>query len=244
MTNNNLYHSIQHVISRDYVENKRGILLGCGSYLGFLILIAIWASGLIGSVPEPDDFPLYLFMAWFMTMATISRTFSDLKTKEGRISTLMTPASNSVKFWTRTLAVIIGTSILAVAGWYVYEYTKILTIAVVKGTWYACPGAMEFGDQEDIYVRLGIFVNALFNMAIFLFGAIAWPKKSFIKTLGLFALLGILLSTIIGFTVSGDISIVVIDGKLLFWWYFVFMSAIDVLILYAAFWKFKHTNVA
>ena len=83
----------------------------------------------------------------------------------------------------------------------------------------------------------------LFNESIFIFGSVAWPRKSFLKSLGIFALIQIVLSfCAMGFVKSG-IRIQVVDGEALLWTIIGIVTAIALAIMYGAFWKFKRSTV-
>lgn len=231
------------VINKIGVEQRKTILLSIGSYLGFILLLGIWSGGWLGLRVGMNDAGMYAVISWIMCVVVASMMFGDFKKKEDRLSTLMTPATAWQKFLPRLLTAVPGTLILATLGWYVYEYSKIISFGINEGIWQACPHPIEaiFEDGWESIIAIGSYF--LFIQSIFFLGGVAWPKKSFIKTLGLLAIFGLMLSVILGLLTKIQWQFIIIQKSAIVWTLIVFTLILSVCIFYLAYRKLKRMNV-
>ncbi len=177
-------------IKKDFVENRKSILLGVGA----LWVIYLLAGVLMGyNIDGGGIGEIILLGIISLVLGCIGASFifSDMKTKQGRISAIMTPATQFEKFLTRWLAAVPMLLILLSIGCVLTEAARICTCWLTVDSESIPKGYMHFIDVENlldvIFMKKGAFIfpiaSFLFNQAFFLFGAILWPKLSFVKTL-------------------------------------------------------------
>lgn len=179
------------------IENRKTLMITIGAYLGICAVIGIW-QGMTGNIAGEGTMVAYALLAGFACAVAASLTFGDLGSKEGRIAFLMTPGTAFSKFIPRVLTSVIGMIILAVAGYYVWMLSDVLAFGLRFSTW--VPIELYFPEiklTEDMCLGiLALISMLLFNEFLYLFGSAAWPKKSFLKTTGIFIALQIVLNMI------------------------------------------------
>lgn len=179
---------------KDFIQNKKSILVGVASLLGAFALFGA-LNGYIGSGGPYSNWAI--FMSWFMASLFItagaSLMFSDMKDKEGRISEVMTPATAMEKYLVRWIAGIPILFALTIGAIYLSDLTRIFVHWVSNG---------EFADNETYmsvfnpwnlvlveptgmrHALIFLMVSGLmFAQAWYFFGAILWPKLSFLKSM-------------------------------------------------------------
>lgn len=112
------------LVKKEITDNRKAILLGIGALWICCILIGtlLGFNGRGGGESEIFLFAL-LFMAFGCIAASV--TFSNMKCKESRISTLMLPASIFQKFLVRWIAVVPVLFIPMFIGYYIGDITRI-----------------------------------------------------------------------------------------------------------------------
>lgn len=242
MENNNIKGRFGMTVRKLLIEQKKTLLIMAGSYLGFCAILGLW-GGFMGAVPSNDNFVLYILLGGLACALVASKMFFDMVNKEGRTALFMSPATASDKFLPRLIAVIPGMLILVALGYLVFGYSDILAIGFTYDTWVPLPNPFQHTAENYAAAVCGLIAMFLFNESIFIFGSVAWPRKSFLKSLGIFALIQIVLSfCAMGFVKSG-IRIQVVDGEALLWTIIGIVTAIALAIMYGAFWKFKRSTV-
>lgn len=234
------------IVKKLFIEQKKTLTILCASYLGACVLFGIWC-GYLGNAPTNDNFVIYMLLSGFVLAIAASKMFFDMSTKEDRISLLMTPGSAAGKYWPRFLAVLPGMLVLVAAGYLLYGYSDLLALGIMQDLWLSLPNPFGYvnGDFDS---TIGIIVAIfLFNESIFMYGAVAWPKRSFIKSLGIFVIIQIgltmIATAIIKTMVNSDISIEIVDPQAFCWIVAGFISVIAAGIMYAGFRKFKTSTV-
>lgn len=227
-------------IKKFLTEKRRTLLIGAGAYIGISILIGIWA-GLMGAVAD-GEMVLYIFMAGMLCTVSASMLFSDMATKEGKISLLMTPARISDKFLARLLTVVPGSFAVAIIGFYAMAGSIIVAHGFSYGIWVKMsPIGLDLCCAESAM----LFSMFLLNLSFFIYGAVAWPKKSFIKTLGLLVVLQLILSFLLMTVIrTGFIFSFHLDPRVGEWTFTAVMLIIAGAITYGAYHRLKHTYVA
>lgn len=194
-----------------WLEKKKMLLLICGAYLCFSILIG-FTTGMVGATPGDLLFG-YVIFAGFVGAFLCSAMFYDISKKTSRISNLMLPASPAQKFMPRLLIVTVGFLVLAVLGFFIYEFANTLIYFILYHKWAGLYNPLlahttEWNyDYSDFTVKsyfswdyfsfvVAIFTAFLFNNSIFIFGSVAWPQFSFLKTVFLMAIIQIVLSVV------------------------------------------------
>ncbi len=179
-------------LRKELIENRKALMIGIGSCWGLCMLMGAFI-GLCKMGGGARELFSFLFMFYVIAGIVGSITFSNMKTKAGRTSSILLPATASDKFLTRWLAVVPGLLIIFIIGFYIGDASRIAA-AWIDG---AKTGShyLRFADVWTILSRsfgyktislmvTGTIVSFYFFMqAIYIFGAILWPKLSYIKTL-------------------------------------------------------------
>ena len=185
-----------------WIEKRKSLLLIIGSYLGFWVLAGIMV-GVAGGKPGDFMVGIYSFFALVASSFISSQMFYDITKKEGRISVLMTPASACDKFIPRLIVVTLGFIILAAAGYFVLEFSNMLSYFIFKGETVGMYNPFRIFSFQDgpinySYVLFNLLQILLFyflTTSIFIYGSVTWPKLSFLKTVFLMAIILIVLIT-------------------------------------------------
>lgn len=229
------------------IENRKTLLIAVGGYLGAMIALGFWL-GWMGMTTSASSFTVYFLIAGLACAIAASMMFSDMRTKEGRISVLMSPARACDKFLVRLLAVLPGMFILAIAGWYAYSLAIKVSYGIFEDIWLPLfnPLTLLMGPEEELEfcLFLGVF---MFNEALFILGAILWPRKSFLKTLLLQAAISMLFSTgSMTFALlleKGSYNVEIINGQALGWIFVAIFWLGDAGIIYLAWRRFKRCSI-
>lgn len=234
------------IVKKLLTEQRKTILFMCGGYLGACALFGLW-TGYLGGSPRRDSFVIYVILSGLVCAIMASKMFSDMTSKEGRISLLMLPGSASEKYWPRFIAVLPATLILVALGYIIYGYSDILALGVIHDHWMTLQNPFEnvSGNETAVIGTLGSLF--LFNESIFMYGSVAWPKRSFLKSLGVFVIIQISLTVIFTLAakmlIRSHISIEIVDGEALGWIIIGIVTAVAVGIMYAGFRRFKNSTV-
>lgn len=174
-------------------EQKKTLLVMTGGYLGLCLVLGIW-SGVLGGAPQEGPFVMYMLLAWLACSIGASKMFFDMTTKEGRTSLLMTPASAADKYIPRLIVVLPGIVLLTVIGYFAYAFSDVLALGLRYDIWCDIYNPFDGWDKNSSKILFMTVAMFLLNESFFIYGAIAWPKKSFLKTLCCVAALQIILS--------------------------------------------------
>lgn len=117
----------------DFIENRKGLLLGLGVVWGIYFLFGA-LLGYNGRGGGDSELVACLFFAVAFSCIGASLAFSNMKTKEGRISTLMLPATAAEKFLVRWIAFVpvlflVLVAVYTSAIWQGYSYAGFAIIA-------------------------------------------------------------------------------------------------------------------
>lgn len=146
------------------------------SYVG--MIIALWNFAIMG-----------IFSA--------SLTMEGLKTKNGRQSMLMLPATSLEKFLARWLIFAVGFLLVFLVAFALADATRMLVFAVVYpevkdfGAFFLLSSLFDstfvealdtyavFSSWQEWFMAIGIYC---FLQSLFVLGSVVWPKNSFSKT--------------------------------------------------------------
>lgn len=225
------------------IEQRRTLTYTVGGYLGISILLGLFL-GYFSMYPNGGNLMLYIFLAGMACAFAASKMMFELTSKEGRTSLLMSPDTAANKFIVRLIAILPGMLILVAVGYIAYAYSDLLMNGISNDIWLPLKNPFNGVPSEIIIMTVSFF---LFNEAVFIFGATAWPRKSFIKTVGLLALIQIALSFAMAgiykiFVASGW-SIEIVNGDAFFWCICTTITIVSAAIMYAAYIKFKRSQV-
>lgn len=224
-------------------EQRKTLIYTVAGYLGISIVLGLF-FGYLGIYPSLSNSMLYIFLAGLACAYAASRMMFELTSKEGRISLLMSPDSAATKFIVRLIGILPGMLLLVAVGYLAYAYSALLSNGLSHGVWLSLSNPFKEIPNE-IWGVLGSFY--LFFEAAFIFGAVVWPRKSFIKTVGLLSLLQIVLIFLMiaffrVFKMLGW-SIQIVDEDALFRCFISVIIAISAAIIFSAYYKFKRIAV-
>lgn len=146
-------------------------------------------------------------MGWFwfsifaVCVIAASRTFSDLSGKEGRIFSLMLPASQFEKYLTRWLILGPVTLVLFICGCELVDLLRCLVLSIAypdSGNIHALGGQLfDFNSTEWKSLISAILLLQSVNVL----GSSIWPKNAVVKTLFAIAVIVLLNAMFGGFLV-------------------------------------------
>lgn len=225
-------------------EQKKTLLYGVGGFLGINLIIGLW-SGWMGMNCAGAGLAMYVLFTGFVIALVTSKMMFDMTNKEGRTALLMTPASAAEKFLPRLLTILPGTLILAIAGYIVLQYSNILATGLTYSYWPEFYNPFKTGptDNNQVMSIFSMVSGFLFIESLFIFGAVAWPRRSFLKTLGIFIGLQILLSFGAIALSRTDIQVQILDPYVFGWIVISITAAMSCAIIYFAYLKFKKSSV-
>lgn len=229
------------------IEQRRTLLIGIGGYLGFWVIIGM-LSGYFSSSPyEGGSWIIYCLLGSLMLTYSASYMFHEMSKRKGRISVLMTPATSGEKFIVRLAIVLPGMFLVTVLGYFLYGFADSLTFAITKGIWIPFFNPFKVFDIEAFVwmTELSVF---LFMDALFIFGSVAWPKRSYPKTLlliaGLFILFFLMCWMVWKIFSTFGVYARVTDEYAFYWSVIAWILLFAVAIVYGAFLMFKRKTIS
>ena len=227
------------------IEKKRDLLIVISSYIGFWILFGIM-SGVCQWYPSQVTLSIYLVISGFGSCFVASEMFYDIVKKNNRITVLMSPVSSAHKFTARLLTVTVGYIILALIGYFIYECTNLVSLLLFHGevSWLYSPMNIfyTYSGEFQGMAFMTVINFYLVNTSIFILGAVAWPKLSFLKTVFMLAILQIIL--IIVFVLLALLGLKFypewhLNGRTGEWFFWVFMSMGIVMTIFLTYWAYR-----
>ncbi len=231
------------------IEHRRGILRAVLAYWGFWVALGIiWGFAALNN--HQVIWACYAMIGSFSCLAFASMTFQDMKTSEGRLSVLMTPASAAAKFWPRAIAAYLGAAIIMIIGYLCEETGRVLGDLIMRNhaVEFTLPTSTYLPGAENYQVYLMLVASAVLWQSIYFYGAILWPKSSFIKTSGFLVCLGLVLSMAGGFIISSvyfhDYKIeLLVSEEALVWIILSVTIAISGLLIWMSYRRFKNSTL-
>lgn len=182
------------LLRHDLMEQRRNLILGAGTAIGFLILIAAMicrnlSDNVTYSAPLALTMLIPLIGTWIAIVMAVagSKTFSSMRNKPGRIATMMLPATPGEKFAVGVTIYTVIADIVFIAG--------ILVTLLVVWVLTSVPPTRILADimPSSLHQWEMATVSCLWlliSQAIYTLGSAIWPRHSFLKTFGaLFALM-------------------------------------------------------
>lgn len=229
--------------TRKYLkENQKMLLMVVGGYLGSCAAFGLWC-GFMNIAPRIEFLFFYLIVAGLVCSVIASKMWFDLTSKEGRIRLLMTPSTPADKFWPRLIAVLPGTAVLAAAGYIVFGYADILAMGITYGEWVRMSWPELPAGQDSELLIWSMVSGWLINQGLFIFGSIFWPRKSFIKSVGIMIGLQFILSFAAMFVVKHLILFNIDNPEAFLWTVCSLTAAIGLLLIWFSYWKLKRITV-
>lgn len=242
-----------NLVRKTCVYNRKAIMLTIGAVILGCIIFGT-AMGLLGRGGGTAE--VVCFGLMFLLIATVvaSMIFGDFKTKAGKITTLMTPATHFEKFAVRWLAAVPLLALLFVAGFYVGDISRI--VANRFSDYYVAAPAYhrivnvfnvitQFTPDEKSLTIVTLLIYYFFWQSLYLLGGIAWPKLSFIKTFALIRVVNLVLLPIINeFDARGIGVAIVLDLSEMVLWMDIAMVIFTVGIYWLTYYLMKRSTVA
>lgn len=223
-------------------EQRRTLLVTAGGFLGLCVILGLW-SGFFGGAPAAGNFVFYIVLSWIACSVVASRMMGEITRKEGRTALLMTPARAADKFVPRLIIVLPGMVLLCALGYLVYGYSDILMMGIRFDIWPDLYNPFANWTENDTTTLGSMLAFFLLNESLFIFGSVMWPKKSFLKTFCLIALLQILLSFFAWGVFKMGLELEVYDAKAFTWSIITIMTIIATGITVWAFIRFKRLTL-
>ncbi|MDE6652495.1 MAG: hypothetical protein K2K08_08865 [Paramuribaculum sp.] len=190
------------------IENRKFLLICAAAIVGILICVAISIASDVSyeraySMYRPDLdpaipflVPTYIIIGYIFAALGASFMFSELKSKQGRIRTLMIPANSSEKLISRMLVYVVLYTVFYVVAICIaelfrdiYLMTKI-TVAPVTPlyTIFGNEAAINFltTDKYPVLLPCILFAGVFAVQSFFALGSTLWYKYTAVKTFALF----------------------------------------------------------
>lgn len=223
-------------------ENRKTIMIMTGGYLGIFLIIGLW-SGYLGTTPGSGGVFFYIMTAGLACAVMASKMFFDMTTKEGRTAVLMLPASAADKFLPRLIFVLPVMLIIVVLGYLVFNGSMILAAGLTSGYWAPVFNPFAHMNNSDWNAVWMLTAGFLFNESLFIYGSVAWPRKSFLKTIGIFIVIQTLLSSgVILFQYAG-LRLHINDEQAFMLLTTGIVTLISAIIVYLSYIRFKRSTI-
>lgn len=255
MTNNDTAGcgNISKYIRLELTQNKKAILIGISGIWIFYIFIGM-LLGYNYSGGGKTEIIFFSIIAQIITSLMASFAFSIMKNKDTRIYHLMIPASIKTKFLTRWTAFIPLSFLVLLAGIYLGDFARILTFAATTYNAWNYTNYTKVIDIWNFYLLNGdpdgnlvfclAFGSFFLSQSMYFFGAILWPKLSFIKSFAaiyvvqtITGLLLMLIKSIFKIHITSDYM------KELLWCIFGIMVAVTLLLYFLSYLKYRRSQV-
>lgn len=175
-------------------ENAKSLLIKYAALLGALIVVALWIgynynigdivyNGYTNDRAHSSELGIFTFLFVIFSLASASGTMYMMRSKESRLSTLMTPAPMMSKFlvaWIFNVPVAVA---LFICFGYVADYLRYLLYSSINGneSFIIAPFSFATYNIPSEVIQI-FFMFIMAGQAIFVLGSTIWPNKAVIKT--------------------------------------------------------------
>lgn len=199
---------------KEMVESWKANLLRMLLMYGVMAIILVWngyfAYRYYNPAYDKNDNDAWQFATIFFVWAlwgfgclSASFTMERMKSKTGRISALMTPATPFEKFFSRWLLSTVVFLVVFLITFKLADYTRVLVYSAV----YPDINIIEptrlshamIGESGDHYCLLGtsnqffaMLASYFFFQSLFVLGSALWPKNAFLKSFAAIAIIGLI----------------------------------------------------
>lgn len=208
-----------NVCRKDVAENWKTYVLRLAMWYGVLAVALVWNGYFVYKYGEEDSFRPFVFMfgLWGFGMLSASFTMEKMKSKTGRLSTLMLPATPFEKFFSRWF---VFTVVFLVAYLFAFRMADC-TRALIYSAIYpenTSVGVIPLSHlfENEAYNRSNpafpgmLIATYFFFQSCFVLGSSIWPRNSFIKTMasgvGIFVSYFLIIGLVVKYVVSGHLS--------------------------------------
>lgn len=224
------------------IEQRKTILYAIAAFLGFNLIMGIW-SGWLGIVPGRGVDGLYSFVTPIACMVVASKMMFEMTTKQGRISLFMTPASAATKFFTRLICIIVGMTLLIVAGYFVLNLSDIFMHRTVYAEWPKFDNPFSRLSHNDVMLLCLALSTFILILSAFIFGAVVWPKKSFLKTVGVLFIIQSAMTIAPVLMYFSNLDFEIIDFDAFMWSIICIELVLAGIVTYLSYFMFKNSKV-
>lgn len=179
------FHRLSLLFKKELLENKKTLITELIVAWGSCILLGS-LLGLFGIGGGYAEVLAFYTLLQYIAFIYASLAFSPMKHKKGRISTLMLPASSEEKFFVRWFLAVPILILFLVAGFYLGDIFRIivawLSESRTNDNYYRILNIADIFSYKHTFLTFLVISSYFFTQAIYFFGAILWPKLSFIKT--------------------------------------------------------------
>lgn len=252
-----------------FIENRKFLIICAAAVTGILICVALSIAtdinyeGNFQKLQKLDPaipylLPIYIVLGYVFAALGASFMFSGLKSKQGRINTLMIPALASEKLISRMILFVVIYPVFFLVALSFTEFVRYLFMYFRPHDAPVTPLYMIFKDPALLsycipmkyphVIPCTLFVGAFAVQSFFVLGSVMWPKYSALKTFGVFFTL-FFLYMISSATIGGHIS----SGRIYQHDYFLeryfpyFLLIIEIIVCLfnwaMAWWRLKETDV-
>lgn len=181
-------------------DNKKSLILKLLVMYGTLIVMTLfagWNNMYFYRQTSPGHdvtwihlFPMLVMLVLAFGCLAASVMFEDLKSKESRISMLMTPATTLEKYLSRWILYIVGFPILFIIGFYLADAVRcvVFRILIPDNTSIALFNINSYFDKINMPERFHPILFCVFILlsiqSFFVLGSVVWQPLSFFKTFG------------------------------------------------------------
>lgn len=190
------------------IENRKFLLICAAAVIGILICVALSIASDVSYLREysmyrpdldpaiPYLVPSYIIIGYIFAALGASFMFSELKSKQGRIRTLMIPANSSEKLISRMLVYVVLYTVFYLAAIFIAELCRELylmtktTVAPVTPLYavFSNKAALSYltTDKYPVLLPCIFFVGVYAVQSLFVLGSTLWYKYTSVKTFALF----------------------------------------------------------
>ncbi len=191
-----------------FIENRKFFIICATAVIGILICVALSVSSdtnygktyfLKNYNIDPAIqylLPIYIVLGYVFAALGASFMFSNLKSKQGRINTLMLPALASEKLVSRMILFVVIYPLFFIAAVSFAEFVRYVFMLFRYHVAPVTPLYAIFNNPELLEYCLPkkyphlipcmLFVGAFAVQSFFVLGSVMWPKYSSTKTFGVF----------------------------------------------------------
>lgn len=234
------------LLKKEFIDNRKPMLIGLVGILATYILSGI-LFGLMEGFGIVAELVAFSFITSMVVTIVASLTFSNMKTKEGRINTLMIPATSFQKFIIRWIATVPLMLIVVGVSCFLGDFARLI---VERMNHYSNPDYdtiskvfQKFYNEEWGLLGSITIMSLMVSQSIYFLGSILWPKLSFIKTMAVMQVLQLLFT--IGL-MAIDFNIILEPIKLLHnlsTASYIGGTVVSLALYVAAYWRFRNSEV-
>ncbi|MDR0894592.1 MAG: hypothetical protein LBN06_04745 [Prevotellaceae bacterium] len=190
-----------NVCRKEMVENWKSYLLRLAMVYGAFAVILVWngyfqyrAGTMTHTINSVRQFAMYTFVWLLGIMGMVSASFmmERMKTKTGRINTLMLPATPFEQFLARWLILTFGFLVAFVIVYTLGDWTRVVIYRIAEPSMSEVIQPVSLLAVIDQIGKVGLITNNLdvwsaigfylFWQSFFVLGSSLWPRHTLVRT--------------------------------------------------------------